>query len=67
MAKISLTVKGMHCKSCKILINDSLLEMGAKNIQIDLDEAKKVAKVNCEHADKSKVISVIEAEGYKAS
>jgi copper chaperone CopZ len=62
---INLNVKGMHCHSCKILITDVLEEIGATKIKITVDEKQKVGKVSFEHPDKKKVISAIEAEGYK--
>jgi copper chaperone CopZ len=34
MAVFNLKVKGMHCKSCEMLITDSLEEAGARNIKV---------------------------------
>ena len=64
MPKINLDVRGMHCKSCKMLIEDALDEMGAKNIKVSVDEKKKTGEVSCDHASKEEVISAIEKEGY---
>ncbi len=67
MVKINLTVKGMHCNSCKMLVTDALQELGASNISVDMDEKKQVGKVAFEFAgNKQDAINVIEAEGYKA-
>ena len=65
MAKSVLNVKGMHCKSCKVLITDVLTDLGAKNISITINEKKKIGNVEFEFADKKAVIEAIEAEGYK--
>ena len=46
MAKYNLNIEGMHCKSCKILVNDVLEELGASSILIDVDEKKKIGKVS---------------------
>ncbi len=62
---MSLTVKGMHCNSCKMLVEEGLQDINAKNISILVDEKKKEGKVIVEHPDKNKVISAIEKEGYK--
>lgn len=62
---ITLTVQGMHCKSCVILIQDALEEIGAKNVKINVDEKKQLGKVSFEHEDRKKVIKTIEIEGYK--
>ena len=66
MTKYSLEVKGMHCKSCSMLVTDVLEESGSKNISINLDEKKQVGKVSFDFSgDKEKIIGAIEKEGYK--
>ena len=64
MPKINLTVKGMHCKSCKMLVEDALQELGAQHINIEVDEKKQTGKVSCDFSDKNKVVEAIEGEGY---
>lgn len=61
---ISLNVNGMHCNSCKILIEDALSEIGATNIKVEVDEKKQMGKVSCDYTDKGKVIEAIKREGY---
>ena len=47
--KTTFTVKGTHCNSCKILIEDACSEFkGVKSCSVDL----KSGKVVLEHADK---------------
>ena len=66
MTKFNLNVEGMHCKSCKILVNEVLEELGASGILIDVDEKKKHGKVSFDYSGgKKNVISAIEKEGYK--
>ena len=66
MTKYNLNVEGMHCKSCKILINDVLQELGASSISIEADEKRKIGKISFDYSgDKKNVISAIEKEGYK--
>jgi len=65
MSRIKLTVKGMHCKSCKILVGEALEDIGAKDIMIELDEKKQLANVSFELGDKKQAILSIEKEGYK--
>lgn len=64
MSRIKLVVKGMHCKSCKMLIEDELEEIGATEIKITVDEASKQGSVECE-TDKTKdeIIKLIESQG----
>lgn len=63
--KQELTVKGMHCKSCVMLVTDSLEELGAKDIKIDLNEKKQIAKIILDYAGKKEdVVAAIVKEGY---
>lgn len=57
--KINLNIEGMHCNSCKVLIEDALGELGAKDIKVE------IGKVSCDFRDKNAVIRAIEKEGYK--
>lgn len=61
--EIRLTVKGMHCKSCKMLIEEELEDIGAQNIHVTVDEAKQTGVVMCEHEDKDAVVSAITSLG----
>ena len=66
MAGIKLNVEGMHCKSCSMLVEDDLCEIGAKDIRISLDEADKKAVVECSYdGDKMDVVNAIKKEGYR--
>lgn len=66
MTKYNLTVKGMHCNGCKTLVTDTLEELNASNIKIDLDEKTQIAKISFElEGDKQIAIAAIEKEGYK--
>ena len=68
MTKHNLEVKGMHCKSCAMIVTDILQENGAKNISVNLDEKKQVGKVSFEFSgDKKKVVDAIEKEDYKVT
>ena len=64
MPKHVLTVKGMHCKSCVMLVTDALAEIGASNVSIALDEKKQEAVVSFE-GDKAKAVAAIKEAGYK--
>ncbi len=66
MTNIKLDIEGMHCKSCVMLVEDSLEELGAKDIKIDLDEKTQKAVLSCEYdKDKMDIINTIKKEGYK--
>jgi copper chaperone CopZ len=64
MPELKFTMKGTHCKSCKMLIEDVLEEMNIKVVSIEINEAKKEGRliVNTE-VDPQKIIDTIQAEG----
>ena len=66
MSQLKLNVEGMHCKSCVMLVQDSLSEIGAENVKIELDEKTKKAAVSCDYdRDKMDIINIIKKEGYR--
>ncbi len=66
MTKIQLNIEGVHCTSCKMVIEDNLQELGAKDIHVAVDEKKKTGTVACEYdGDKLDIINSIKKEGYK--
>ena len=67
MGKIKVTVKKMHCKSCKMIVEEALQDIGAKDIVIAVDEEKQVGTVSCTHADLSTVKNAIKKEGYEVA
>ncbi|HIH37768.1 heavy metal transporter [Candidatus Woesearchaeota archaeon] len=69
MARIKLEVKGMHCKSCKMLIQDVLEDEGAQVISMKIDEKKQVGIITVETDKDPGILSkAIEAEGdYKVT
>lgn len=62
--KTTLTVKGMHCKSCSMLVQEALEEAGAKNIAVKLDEKKQIGTVTLETSlAKAKLAAIIKEQG----
>jgi len=59
----TLTIKGMHCKSCIVLLTDALNDAGMTTVSISLDEKKQIGTARFE-GDKGKAISAINKEGY---
>lgn len=60
MATYTLTIKGMHCKSCSALITDALEEKGA-TVRFEKDKATITADF-----PKQEAITIITKEGYEA-
>ena len=59
-------VKGMHCKSCEILINDSIEELeGIENTNSSYQKGEVVVSYDETKIDKQAIKKVIEDEGYK--
>jgi copper chaperone CopZ len=66
--KKDFVVKGMHCKSCEMLIEDSLEEQDGVN-SVQASHAKGFVSVDFDESkiSEEKIKSVIKAEGYEVS
>ncbi len=66
MKKITFDVKGMHCRSCEILIKEALEDKGVK-----AEISFKTGKLNTEFDDKkiteNKIKEIIRKEGYEVN
>ncbi len=67
MTTSKLSVKGMHCKSCKMLVEEALSDIGATNVSISIDEKKQIGTVSFSHSDPSKAKEAIRKEGYEVA
>lgn len=66
MMDVKLKVKGMHCRSCEMLLSDALSEIpGTSNIKVDHKNSL-VAFNAADAAVVPKVIEAIKKEGYSA-
>jgi copper chaperone CopZ len=66
MTKIQFNIEGVHCNSCKMIIEENLQEIGAKNIKVTVDEKKQTGTVACDYyGDKLDIVNTIKKEGYK--
>ena len=64
MKKIRLKVKGMHCKSCSMLIEDALEDLGAKS-KVNDKEGIAVVEFDENKVSEEKIRAAIKKEGYK--
>lgn len=58
-------VKGMHCKSCEMLITDALSDIDVKVIEISSSIGTVKVKFDDSKITESKIKTIIENEGYK--
>lgn len=66
MASLKLTVKGMHCGSCEVLIKDTLLELsGVKRVAVDHKTG--ALTVEGDKLDKKSIAVAVKAEGYEVA
>ena len=64
MTKHTITVKGMHCNSCKIIISEALEEAGAKNVHVGLNAQAQYGVVTfTSDLPQNKIKAIIEAQG----
>jgi len=67
MKKIELNIKGMHCKSCVVLIKDALTEhKGVKDAEVDFKKGKATVSYDEKLTDAVKITHIISNEGYEA-
>ena len=62
--KINLKIKGMHCKSCKMLIEDALDDLGVKS-NVDNEKGTATIEFDENKISADKIKKAIEKEGYK--
>ena len=64
--KKTFNVKGMHCKSCEMLIKDALTESkGVRSATADHKAGKVVVEFNEKESSESTLKAIIKKEGYK--
>lgn len=59
-----LTIKGMHCKSCEMLIQDALEEKGVKS-QIDHKTSKAKVVFDPKKTSLNEIKALIKEQGYE--
>lgn len=63
--KKTLNVKGMHCKSCEMLIKDSLSEVdGVNNVKVSLTDNTVTVDYDDKKVKDAMIKKAIETEGY---
>ena len=64
--KKTFNVKGMHCKSCEMLIKDAVSEVdGVKNIDVSLLKNTVTVDFDDTKVKDIQIKKIIETEGYK--
>jgi copper chaperone CopZ len=62
--KQKLTIHGMHCAGCKMLITETLEDAGATNVQVTVDMKKNQGTAEFDSTkSKAELKKLIEAEG----
>jgi copper chaperone CopZ len=68
MKKITLDIKGMHCKSCSMLVKEALMDTnGVKDADVQLIKEKATINYDEKIASEKQLIEAINKEGYKAT
>ncbi|MEK6816660.1 MAG: heavy-metal-associated domain-containing protein [Nanoarchaeota archaeon] len=66
MKNVLYNVKGMHCKSCEMLIKDSLEEMdGVQNVDVSHEKGYVKVTFDDKKLKEDKIKSAIKNEGYE--
>ena len=65
MKKATLNVKGMHCKSCEMLIKDALEEQeGVETAEVSHDKGTAIISFDEKKVSEDQLKSIIKDEGY---
>lgn len=68
MKEIKIPIKGIHCKSCTVLIADELNKIpGVTNAKVDLDSSVATIKISGSEPTKAELNRAIKAAGYDYS
>jgi copper chaperone CopZ len=65
MKKIKLTVGGMHCPSCEMLLKDSLEDAGAKVLDVSHKKGTAIVEYDENRLDEAAIKSIVKREGYE--
>jgi copper chaperone CopZ len=65
MEKLKLVVEGMHCKSCEMLIADSLMDLGASKVEASSQKNEVIVEFEKSKITADRIIKAIEKEEYK--
>ena len=66
MKKVELKIKGMHCKSCVMLVKEALTDIkGVKDASVDLQKNNAVVEFDEKLVKEKQLTDAIEKEGYK--
>ncbi|MBN1792173.1 heavy-metal-associated domain-containing protein [Candidatus Woesearchaeota archaeon] len=66
MKKVTISIKGMHCRSCEELIKDALGEQkGIKSVKVSHEEGSAVVEFDDTKSDEKTIRDIIRKEGYE--
>ncbi len=64
MKKVTLTITGMHCKSCESLIKDELIDLGVKDVELDYKSGKTIVTFDEKKLNINSIIASIKKLDY---
>lgn len=64
--KRRLAIKGMHCRSCEMLITDSLMEIdGVSKIKVDHAKGSGEVEFDSQKTDIKRIMNAVKEQGYE--
>ena len=65
MSKISVPIRGMHCKSCEILVEENLKEIpGVQSVQVSLKHAMATVVFQGKRPTEDQIVQAVQSAGY---
>ncbi|MBI5390667.1 heavy-metal-associated domain-containing protein [Candidatus Woesearchaeota archaeon] len=68
MKTVTLKIKGMHCKSCGVLVSEEVKEIkGIGDVKVDVPEGKATITYDEKTAKPEQLIAAVKKAGYVAT
>jgi copper chaperone len=64
---VTLSIEGMHCGSCALLIDDALTDLPGVLTSSTSSKDRRSTVAHDERTDRARIIGAIEALGYRAA
>jgi len=66
MIKITLPIKGMHCRSCELLVKDELSQLaGVKKVEVSSKTHQAELTMSAESMDEAELVAAVKRAGYE--
>ncbi|MFZ2253324.1 MAG: sulfite exporter TauE/SafE family protein [Minisyncoccia bacterium] len=66
MSKLEISIRGMHCKSCEILVEENIKEIpGVHSVQVSLKHGSATVNYSGEAPSQEELVKAVQSAGYE--